>query len=122
MILKESRDGVAKPYSFSGMQKIVHTMRDILGLPATFTLDACRHGGMTELEEAERTDGQGRALSAHKSQRADEGYAKRTMERALSATRKRHAHKLANTAGTEFRNGARNAFRNDRESNDESVA
>ena len=45
---------------------------------------------MTELEEAELTDGQGRALSAHKS-RAYEGYAKRTMERALAATRKRHA-------------------------------
>jgi hypothetical protein len=46
--------------------------------------------GITELEEAELTDGQGRALSAHKSQRAYEGYAKRTMGRALSATRKRH--------------------------------
>ena len=37
-----------------------------------FTLDACRHGGMTELEEAELTDGQGRALSGHRSQRAYE--------------------------------------------------
>ena len=27
------------------------------GLPFTFTLDACRHGGMTELEEAGLTDG-----------------------------------------------------------------
>lgn len=66
MILREVRKGVTKPYSFSGMQKIVHTMRDKIGLPSTFTLDACRHGGMTELEEAELTDGQGRALSAHK--------------------------------------------------------
>jgi hypothetical protein len=33
----------------------------------------CRHGGMTELEEAEMTDGQGRALFAHKSQQAYEG-------------------------------------------------
>jgi hypothetical protein len=81
----------------------------------TFTLDACRHGGMTELEEAELTDGQGRALSAHKS-RAYEGYAKRTMERALAATRKRHAHRIAgisNAQGTEFRNEARSEFRND---------
>ena len=76
------------------------------GLPPTFTLDAYRHGGMTELEEAELTDGQGRALSAHKS-RAYEGYAKRTMERVRAATRKRHAHLLAqkhvkqqNTDGT----------------------
>ena len=70
---------------------------------------------MTELEEAELTDGQGRALSAHKS-RAYEGYAKRTMERALAATRKRHAHRLAgvsNAQGTEFRNEARKEFRNE---------
>jgi hypothetical protein len=70
MILREVRGGITKPFSFSGMQKIVHTMRDKIGLPSTFTLDACRHGGMTELEEAELTDGQGRALSAHKSQQA----------------------------------------------------
>src|SRR5262249_22052524 len=50
---------------------------------------------MTELEEAELTDGQGRALSAHKSQQAYEGYAKRTLKRALAATRKPHAHTLA---------------------------
>lgn len=37
---------------------------------------------------------QGRALLAHKS-RAYEGYAKRTMERALAATRKRHAYRIA---------------------------
>ena len=70
---------------------------------------------MTELEEAELTDGQGRALSAHKS-RAYEGCAKRTMERALAATRKRHAHRitsLSNTQGIEFRNDARKEFRND---------
>src|SRR5262245_4444948 len=64
MILREVRDGITKPYSFSGIQKIVHTMRDKIGLPSTFTLDACRHGGMTELEEAELTDGQA-ARSPH---------------------------------------------------------
>jgi hypothetical protein len=113
MILREVRGGVTKPFSFSGMQKIVHTMRDKIGLPFTFTLDACRHGGMTELEEAELTDGQGRALSAHKSQRAYEGCAKRTMGRALSATRKRHAHRLANAAGTNIQNELRNDIQND---------
>jgi len=77
-------------------------MRDKIGLPSTFTLDACRHGGMTELEQAELTDGQGRALSAHESQQAYEGYAKRTMGRALSATRKGHAHRLASAAATNF--------------------
>ncbi|WP_316168016.1 MULTISPECIES: hypothetical protein [unclassified Bradyrhizobium] len=52
---------------------------------------------MTELEEAELTDGQGRALSAHKS-KAYEGYAKRTEKRALAATRKRHAHRSSDNA------------------------
>jgi hypothetical protein len=112
MILRQTRSGVCKPYSFGGMQKIVQRMRRSLELPSTFTLDACRHGGMTELEEAERTDGQGRALSAHKSS-AYEAYAKRTMKRALAATRKRHAHRLQNELATDFRNERHNAFRND---------
>jgi hypothetical protein len=105
----------AKLYSESGMAKLVRRLRDEARLPATFTLDACRHGGMTELEEAELTDGQGRALSAHKS-RAYEGYAKRTMDRALAATRKRHAHRIAassNAQRTEFRNDPSIEFRND---------
>ena len=113
IILRQVRDGISKPFSFGGMQKIVQTMRAKLGLPSTFTLDACRHGGMTELEEAELTDGQGRALSAHKSQQAYEGYAKRTMERALSATRKRHAHRLTNASGTNVQNGQRNTAQNE---------
>lgn len=112
MILREVREGITKPFSFGGMQKIVQTMRAKLGLTSTFTLDACRHGGMTELEEAELTDGQGRALSAHKSQQAYEGYAKRTMERALSATRKRHAHRLTNASGTNIQNGGQNDVQN----------
>jgi hypothetical protein len=71
------------------MGRLVRNLRDgRSACPTTFTLDACRHGGMTELEEAELTDGQGRALSAHRS-KAYEGYAKRTEKRALAATRKR---------------------------------
>lgn len=98
MILREIEKGKYKPYAFSGMQKVIQRMRVELGLPNEFTLDACRHGGMTELEEAELTDGQGRALSAHKTQQSYEGYAKRNLGRALSATRKRHAHLLATAA------------------------
>jgi hypothetical protein len=44
-----------KLYSESGMAKLAHRLRDEAGLLPTFTLDACRHGGMTELEEAELT-------------------------------------------------------------------
>lgn len=104
MILREFDDGKFKPFSFSGMQKIVQRMRKELKLPTYFTLDACRHGGMTELEEAELTDGQGRALSAHRTKESYEGYAKRNLTRALSATRKRYAHVLANASETERQN------------------
>jgi hypothetical protein len=63
---------------------------------------------MTELEEAELTDGQGHALSTHKTQQSYEGYAKRM----LSATRKRHAHRLAeqNEPGIPFGMRRRKAF------------
>lgn len=104
------RPKLAKTYSFVGFQKVIRTMREAIGLPETFTLDACRHGGMTELEEAELTDGQGRALSAHSS-KAYDGYAKRTEKRALAATRRRHAHVLANRPETEFQNEALTNFR-----------
>jgi hypothetical protein len=100
-------------FSFSGFQKIVQNMRAEIGLPSTFTLDACRHGGMTELEEAELTDGQGRALSGHKTKQSYAGYAKQTLERALPATRKRYAHRLANVERTKFQNIGQNSFQND---------
>ena len=95
-IERGERKGDAKVWSYPGMEKVVQQMRKkIDGVSELFTLDACRHGGMTELEEAELTDGQGRALSGHKTAQAYRGYAKETMRRALAATRKRHAHLLA---------------------------
>jgi hypothetical protein len=92
IVMRDRPAGPIKWDPFS-MGRLVRSLRDDLGLPKTFTLDACRHGGMTELEEAELTDGQGRALSAHRS-KAYEGYAKRTAKRALAATRKRHAYRV----------------------------
>lgn len=89
IVLGEGKDVAYKPTHFA---KIVRKIADDAGLPKTFTLDACRHGGMTELEEAGLTEGQGRALSAHRS-RAYERYAKRTSKRMLSATKARHQHR-----------------------------
>jgi hypothetical protein len=76
---------------------------------------------MTELEEAELTDGQGRALSAHRTQQSYEGYAKRNMTRALSATRKRHAHRLANASATSIQNEADEPVQNEKLRNRKSV-
>jgi hypothetical protein len=112
---------LSKPYSFSGMQKIVQRMRKEIGLPALFTLDACRHGGMTELEEAELTEGQGRALSAHRTRESYAGYAKRTEARILSATRKRHAHMLANQLATDVQNATGDGIQNEKSDNAKSA-
>ena len=116
MILREIKttSGAAyKPYSYSWFEKLIQNLRKkIPEVPSYFTLDACRHGGMTELEEAALTEGQGRALSGHKTAQAYRGYAKDTFDRALSATRKRHAHRLANETETNVRNGGLISGRN----------
>lgn len=121
MILREVEEGKSKPYSFSGMQKIVRRMRKEIGMPAEFTLDACRHGGMTELEEAQLTEGQGRALSAHRTKESYAGYAKRTEHRMLSATRKRHAHWLANQTATPVQNETGDSIQNEKSKNERSA-
>jgi hypothetical protein len=121
MILREVEEGVSKPHSFSGMRKIVQRMRKDIGLPVEFTLDACRHGGMTELEEAELTEGQGRALSAHRTKECYAGYAKRTEARMLSATRKRHAHALANQLATSVQNATGDGVQNENAENTKSA-
>jgi hypothetical protein len=46
-------------------------------------------------------------------QKPIERYAKRTMKRALAATRKRYAHKLANASGTKIQNEARTEIQNE---------
>jgi hypothetical protein len=43
-------------------------------------------------------------------------------DRALAATRKRHAHRLTNEAGTKFQNEARNAFQNGGTEDDSAIA
>jgi hypothetical protein len=122
MILKQRRDGTCEPYTAMQMSKIVRKLRDRLGLPNSFTLDACRHGGMTELEEAELTDGQGRALSGHRTQRAYQGYAKQSLARALPATRKRYAHALANAQGTTVQNATGTGVQNELKPNGTTIA
>jgi len=58
-----------------------------------------------------------RAVDTVKTAQAYRGYAKETMRRALAATRKRHAHLLAQRqleeqSSTEFPNGGRSPFPN----------
>jgi hypothetical protein len=122
LLLQAKRNGTVAPFKPNRMAKLVRKLADAFGLSPTFTLDACRHGGMTELEEAELTTGQGRALSGHRTNRAYGGYAKFTQDRALGATRKRHAHRLANEESTKFQNEARKTLQNDGKDDDAAIA
>jgi hypothetical protein len=55
-IEKGEGKGTTKVWSYPGMEKLVQMLRKkIEGVSGLFTLDACRHGCMTELEEAELT-------------------------------------------------------------------
>ena len=61
----DRRGTEATKWDIMSMGRLVRGLRGQLDLPAFFTLDSCRHGGMTELEEAELNDGPGpRALGA----------------------------------------------------------
>jgi len=62
-----------KPFAFATMQHKVQRLRKELGLPSYFTFDACRHGGMTELEGHAVLDQQFPISRANGSQRRSEG-------------------------------------------------
>jgi hypothetical protein len=62
------------------------------------TLDACRHGGMTELGDAELAEQGVMALSGHKTPDAARLYVKRTERQRVRAAAKRRAWVDANEA------------------------
>ena len=83
--------GAARPYSFSYAKRIVREARRKACLAEHITMTACRHGGMTELGDADLTEQGVMSLSGHKSPDAARGYVKKTDAQRLSAARKRRA-------------------------------
>jgi hypothetical protein len=75
----------SEPYA----QHIVQRIRGDAGLPAHITLEACRHGGMTELGDFELTEQEIMSLSGHFTPAAARLYIKRTQRQRLSAAIKR---------------------------------
>lgn len=84
-------DGKRSPrlYSQPYAQHLVQRIRKDAGLPEYFTLEACRHGGMTELGDAELTEQQIMTLSTHKTPQAARRYVKQTERQEQSAATKR---------------------------------
>jgi len=83
--------GARRPYSFSYAKRIVREARRAAGLPDHITMTACRHGGMTELGDAELTEQGVMSLSGHRSPEAARGYVKKTEAQRMTAARKRRA-------------------------------
>ncbi len=89
----EGADGQRAPraYTFRHARAVVRKAAAAAGLPDWLTLDACRHGGLTELGDAGLTESEEMSISAHATPEAKRRYVKRTESRRLSAARKRRA-------------------------------
>ena len=87
----------ARLYSQPYAHHLVQDLRKVAGLPETFTLEACRHGGMTELGDADLTEQQIMTLSTHATPAAARIYVKRTELQEQAAAAKRRDHVDART-------------------------
>jgi hypothetical protein len=89
IVLTGGRRGPARPYSDEYAQRKVREARARAGLEPHVTLDACRHGGLTELGDAGATEFEGMAASMHKTPQSLRLYVKRSESQRMSAARKR---------------------------------
>jgi hypothetical protein len=100
IVLTAGERGPARPYSMAYAQRRVREARQAAGLPPHVTLDACRHGGMTELGDAELTEQGVMSLSMHKTPQAARLYVKRTERQRATAARRRRQWVESNELGT----------------------
>jgi hypothetical protein len=91
VVLTPGTRGPCRPYSTPYAQHLVQKARAHAALPSYVTMDACRHGGMTELGDAEVTEQGIMSLSGHRTPDAARGYVKQTEKQRLAAARKRRA-------------------------------
>jgi integrase len=99
VVTKGSR-GPSRPYAMVYAQAKVREARESAKLGAHVTLDACRHGGMTELGDAELAEQGVMALSGHKTPQAARLYVKRTERQRITAATKRRQWIEANEKET----------------------
>ena len=105
--------GPARPYSMAFAQRRIREARVAGALASHVTLDSCRHGGMTELGDADLTEQGVMTLSGHKTPQAARLYVKRTERQRLSAARKRRHWVEANEASADVRIDSQTGSQND---------
>ena len=103
IVLTTGARGIPHPYSHFYARSLVRRARAAAGLGSHVTLDACRHGGMTELGDAELTEQGVMTLWGHRTPQAARLYIKRTERQREMAARKRRAWVDANEPGANVR-------------------
>ena len=100
----------ARPFKMRDARARVRKAAENAKLPTDLTLAACRHGGLTELGNAELTEQGVMALSGHKTPQAARLYVKRTETQRVTAARRRRAwiesKRNSEQAEAESQNGA----------------
>ena len=104
IVVRLGRDREAVRYTMNYAATCVRKARAAAGLPEHVTLDACRHGGMTELGDAERAEQGVMALSGHRTPQAARLYVKRTdhQRRRAAAKRRTWVEESLKRAGVEI--------------------
>ena len=112
IVLTKGERGPARPYSMVYAQRRVREAREHAKLGAHVTLDACRHGGLTEAADAGTTEQQLRARSGHKTASALRVYLKATDVQRMASSRLRRAHVEGNKDGAVVRIGRQTRSQN----------
>ena len=101
ILLKQKSKGakLARPFKMRDARARVRKAAKAALLANDLTLSACRHGGLTELGDAELTEQGVMALSGHKTPQAARLYVKRTETQRVTAARKRRAWIESNRKG-----------------------
>lgn len=94
VIMSEAkRGGVRKPYERTYFAQLVRKVRDEAGLPKQLTFTSFRHGGVTEIGDADISDQGALSLTGHKTRDILSIYMKRTEAQRVSAARARLNHR-----------------------------
>lgn len=88
---KRGKTKTPRPYKMRDARARVRRAAQQAKLAADLTLAACRHGGLTELGDAEVTEQGVMALSGHRTPEAARIYVKRTETQRVTAARRRRA-------------------------------
>ena len=102
----------ARPFKLRDARARVRKAATDAKLAADLTLAACRHGGLTELGNAELTEQGVMALSGHKTPQAARLYVKRTESQRVTAARKRRAWIESNRNGERIQTKSQNETAN----------